>query len=52
MTDDPLRSRIVELKDLILQLDATCADFDTAKRKGYLARDLPRLRAAADRIRQ
>jgi len=52
MTDDPLRSRIVELEDFILQLDANFADFDTARRKGYLARDLPRLQAEADRIRQ
>jgi len=52
MTDDLLRSRIVELEDLILQLDATFADIDAARRKGYLARDLPRLRTEADRIRQ
>ena len=45
-------SRLVELEDLILQLDSTFADLESARRKGYLRRDLPRLRAEADRIRQ
>lgn len=43
--------RVVELEDLILQLDSTFADLDVARRKGYLQRDMPRLRAEADRIR-
>ncbi len=45
-------ARIVELEDLILQLDSTFADLPVADRKGYLRRDLPRLHAEADRIRQ
>jgi len=52
MTTDQLTKRSVELEDLILQLDGTFADLDAARRKGYLRRDLPRLRAEADRIRQ
>ena len=42
--------RLRELEDLILQLDSTFADLETAKRKGYLTRDLPRLRQEANRI--
>ena len=42
--------RITELEDLILQLDATLADLESSKRKGYLVRDQQRLRAEADRI--
>jgi hypothetical protein len=42
--------RIAELEDLILQLDATLADLESSKRKGYLVRDQKRLRAEADRI--
>lgn len=47
-----LTARVVELEDLILQLDSTFADLDAARRKGYLRRDLPRLRVEAGRIRQ
>ena len=46
-----LAARLTELEDLILQLDSTFADIDVARRKGYLRRDLPKLRAAADHIR-
>lgn len=42
--------RIAELEDLVLQLDATLADLEVSKRKGYLIRDQQRLRAEADRI--
>jgi len=52
MTTDQITERIVELEDLILQLDSTFADLPVADRKGYLRRDLPRLRAEADRIRK
>lgn len=52
MTTSQLTERIVELEDLILQLDSTFADLDAARRKGYLRRDLPRLRTEADRIRK
>lgn len=52
MDDADLTARIVELEELILQLDSTFADFDAARRKGYLRREMPRLRAEADRIRQ
>jgi hypothetical protein len=45
--DDKLK----EYEDLLLQLDSTLADMEAAKRKGYLARDLPLLRATADAIR-
>lgn len=51
MATDQLVIRIVELEDLILQLDGTFADIETARRKGYLRRDLPKLHAEADRIR-
>ena len=51
MTNSQFTKRIVELEDLILQLDSTFADRDAARRKEYLRRDLPRLRAEADRIR-
>mgnify|MGYP001248686561 CR=1 FL=1 len=50
MMTTQLTERIVELEDLVLQLDSTFADLDAARRKGYLRRDLPRLRAEADRI--
>lgn len=49
---DPQRRRIEELEDLILQLDSTFADIETARHKGYMARDMPRLRAESDRIRR
>lgn len=52
MTTTQLTERIVELEDLILQLDSTFADLPVADRKGYLRRDLPRLRTEADRIRK
>ncbi|MVA95648.1 hypothetical protein GN330_00065 [Nitratireductor sp. CAU 1489] len=52
MDDVDLTARIVELEELILQLDSPFADLDAARRKGYLRRDMPRLRAEADRIRQ
>lgn len=52
MTTDQITERIVELEDLILQLDSTFADLGAARRKGSLRRDLPRLRAEADRIRR
>jgi hypothetical protein len=42
-----LARRVVELEDLILQLDSTFADLESAHRKEYLRRDLPRLRAEA-----
>jgi hypothetical protein len=42
--------RLTEYEDLLLALDGTLADMETAKRKGYLSRDLPLLRAAADAI--
>ncbi|MEP2085059.1 MAG: hypothetical protein ABJP87_04455 [Bauldia litoralis] len=47
-----MEDRIKELEDLILQLDSTFADIETARRKGYLRRDMPKLRAEADRIRK
>lgn len=47
-----MEDRIIGLEDLILQLDSTFADIETARRKGYLRRDMPKLRAAADRIRK
>lgn len=47
-----LTARLIELEDLILQLDSTFADLEAAAHKGYLLRDLPRLRAEADRIRE
>jgi hypothetical protein len=43
--------RLKEYEDLLLALDGTLADMEAAKRKGYFARDLPLLRAAADDIR-
>jgi hypothetical protein len=48
MDDAP---RLKEYEDLLLALDGTLADMEAAKRKGYLARDLPLLRNAADAIR-
>jgi hypothetical protein len=51
-TQAQLAARLIELEDLILQLDSTFADIETARRKGYMARDMPRLRAEADHIRQ
>jgi hypothetical protein len=51
MTTNRFIDRIVEFEDLIFQLDSTFADLDAARRKGYLRRDLPRLRAEADRMR-
>ena len=51
MDNTDLTARIAELEDLILQLDSTFADIETARRKGYLQRAMPRLRAEADRIR-
>jgi len=42
--------RIKELEDLILTLDSTFADLESARRKGYLTRDLPLLRKAANEI--
>ena len=50
--DADLNARVIELEDLILQLDSTFADLDAARSKGYLRRDMPRLRAEADLIRQ
>lgn len=41
---------LTELEDLILQLDSTLADIETAKRKGYHLRDTRKLRDFADRI--
>lgn len=43
--------RIKEYEDFLLKLDGTLADMEAAKRKGYLQRDLPLLRATADAIR-
>jgi hypothetical protein len=43
--------RLKEYEDLLLALESTMSDLETAKRKGYLARDLPLLRTAADDIR-
>lgn len=51
MATDQLAIRLVELEDLIIQLDSTFADIVAARRWGYLRRDLPKLRAEADRIR-
>lgn len=45
------RRRPTELEDLIVQLDCTLADLESSRRKGYLSRDLARLRTKADRIR-
>lgn len=45
-------ARLTRLEDLILQLDSTFADLEAAKRKGYLTRDLPLLKAEADDIRR
>jgi hypothetical protein len=45
-----LKPREEELEDLIVQLDCTLADMETAKRKGYLRRDLATLREEANRI--
>lgn len=42
--------RVDKLEELILSLAATFADMETAKRKGYLRRDLTLLRAEADNI--
>ncbi len=42
--------RLKELEDLIVQLDATFSDMEAARRKGYLTRDLKRLRDEANRI--
>ena len=39
------------LEDLIVQLDATFSDVEAARRKGYLARDMPLLHKEADAIR-
>ena len=47
MTD---KERIADLEILIVQLDATFADMEAARRKGYLTRDLAVLRAEADKI--
>jgi hypothetical protein len=44
--------RLIVYEDLLLALDSTLADLETAKRKGYLQRGLPLLRAAADDIRE
>ena len=41
---------LVDLEDLIIQLDSTFADLESSRRKGYLSRDLKRLREEADRI--
>jgi hypothetical protein len=46
----PLNQRLVELEDLIIQLDSTLADLESSRRKGYLTRDLKRLRAEAGHI--
>lgn len=40
-----------DLEDLLLQLDATFSDIESARRKGYLVRDMPKLHKAADGIR-
>lgn len=46
----PCDRRLALLEDLIIQLDSTLADLESSRRKGYLARDLKRLREEADRI--
>jgi hypothetical protein len=35
------RAYVKRLENLILQLDATFSDIETARAKGYLARDMP-----------
>jgi hypothetical protein len=45
------RAYVKRLEDLILQLDSTFSDIETARAKGYLARDMPVLHKEADRIR-
>ena len=49
LTDDA--QRLKEYENLLLALDGTLADMKAAKRRVYLARDLPLLRATADDIR-
>jgi hypothetical protein len=45
------RAYVKRLEDLIMQLDSTFSDIETARDKGYLARDMPALHMEADRIR-
>ncbi len=45
------RAYVKKLEDLIFQLDSTFSDIETAREKGYLARDMPVLNKEADRIR-
>lgn len=45
------RAYVKRLEDLIVQLDATFSDLEAARRKGYLARDMPLLHKEADAIR-
>jgi hypothetical protein len=45
------RAYVKRLEDLIMQLDATFSDLEAARRKGYLARDMPILHKEADAIR-
>ena len=45
------RAYIKRLENLTLQLDATFSDIETARAKGYLARDMPLLHKEADAIR-
>jgi hypothetical protein len=45
------RAYVKRLENLILQLDATLSDIETARAKGYLARDMPLLHKEADAIR-
>ncbi|WP_041357563.1 hypothetical protein [Nitrobacter hamburgensis] len=45
------RAYVKRLENLILQLDATFSDIETARAKGYLARDMPLLHKEADAIR-
>jgi hypothetical protein len=42
---------VKRLEDLIVQLDATFSDIETARAKDYLARDMPLLDKEADAIR-
>lgn len=39
-----------EYEDFLLQLDSTFADIESAKRKGYLSRDLKKLREIVNNI--
>ena len=48
--ETPRETRLAEPEDLVIQLDSTFSDLESSKRKGYLARDLKRLRTEANRI--